>query len=68
MKEVWKDISGYEGSYQVSNLGRVKGLDRFVGKYNEFRKGVILKPQKDKEGYCSIRLYKKGRLCVYKKC
>ena len=28
--EVWKDIPGYEGLYQVSNLGRVKGLERYV--------------------------------------
>ena len=24
--EIWKDIQGYEGLYQVSNLGRVKSL------------------------------------------
>lgn len=30
MEEVWKDIPGYEGSYQVSNLGRVKSLPRVV--------------------------------------
>ena len=29
MKEVWKDIEGYEGMYQVSNLGRVHSLDRY---------------------------------------
>ena len=28
MEEIWKDIEGYEGLYQVSNLGRVKSLDR----------------------------------------
>ena len=28
MEEVWKDIKGYEGLYQVSNLGRVKSLER----------------------------------------
>ena len=28
MKEIWKDISGYEGKYQVSNFGRVKSLTR----------------------------------------
>lgn len=28
-EEVWKDIEGYEGRYQVSNLGRVKGLERY---------------------------------------
>lgn len=30
MKEVWKDIKGYEGLYQISNLGRVKSLERRV--------------------------------------
>ena len=30
MKEIWKDIEGYEGLYQVSNFGRVKSLDRYV--------------------------------------
>ncbi len=28
--EVWKDIPGFEGSYQASNLGRVKSLDRII--------------------------------------
>lgn len=30
MEEIWKDISGYEGLYQVSNLGRVRSFDRYV--------------------------------------
>lgn len=30
MEEIWKDIKGYEGLYQVSNLGRVKSLKRKV--------------------------------------
>jgi hypothetical protein len=30
MAEIWKDIEGYEGMYQVSNLGRVKSLERYV--------------------------------------
>jgi len=30
MAEVWKDIKGYEGLYQVSNLGRVKSLERTI--------------------------------------
>lgn len=29
MEEIWKDIEGYEGLYQVSNLGRVKSLERW---------------------------------------
>lgn len=30
MNEIWKDIPGYDGSYQVSNLGRVKNVGRWV--------------------------------------
>lgn len=30
MKEIWKDIDGFEGCYQISNLGRVKSLERKV--------------------------------------
>ena len=29
MKEIWKDIKGYEGFYQISNLGRVKSLKKW---------------------------------------
>ena len=29
MKEIWKDIKGYEGLYQISNLGNVKSLERY---------------------------------------
>lgn len=35
-KEIWKDVQGYEGYYQVSNLGRVKRLEgSFIGKGNK---------------------------------
>ena len=30
MKEIWKSIEGFEGLYEVSNMGRVKALDRYV--------------------------------------
>jgi len=30
MEEIWKDIKNYEKYYQISNLGRVKSLDRYV--------------------------------------
>lgn len=48
MEEIWKDIEGYEGLYQVSNLGRVKGLKR----------GGIIKPQLSHRGYYRVGLYK----------
>ncbi len=41
--EIWKDIEGYEGSYQISNYGRVKSLERLVDK-DDF--GVVQFPEK----------------------
>lgn len=47
MKEIWKDIKCYEGLYQVSNLGRVRSLDRTVWNGAGFfvMYGRILKPR-----------------------
>lgn len=50
-KEVWEDIPGYEGYYQVSNLGRVKSLN-----YNHTKKEKILSPIK-RFGYCLVNLW-----------
>lgn len=55
MKEIWKDIKGYEGYYQVSNLGKVKSLN-----YLHSGKEVILKPEKTKQGYYRIALCVNG--------
>ena len=41
MEEIWKDVVGYEGYYQVSNLGRVKSLDRISSNGRKI-KGKIL--------------------------
>ena len=38
-EEIWKDIKGYEGLYQVSNLGRIKSLERMQGKM-VYKKGT----------------------------
>jgi hypothetical protein len=62
--EIWKDVVGYEG-YQVSNLGRIKSLDKRVNisgflKYptTKIRKGKILRQSKDKDGYLKVALFK----------
>ncbi len=63
MKEIWKDVAGYEGVYQVSNLGRVKSLDRTIphNKYGSVRRnGKILKPFIDTYGYLKVRLCNDG--------
>jgi len=64
-KEIWKDIIGYEGLYQVSNFGNVKSLDREVvyndGRvYNYYEK--ILTPFIGTHGYYSLCLSGK-RFC-----
>ena len=59
MKEIWKDIKGYEG-YQVSNLGRVRSLDR-IDSNNHPLKGVILKPYISNSGYLLVGLYKQQK-------
>ena len=45
MQETWKDVVSYEGLYQVSNLGRIRSLDRKVRNKNGFaiKKGKIIK-------------------------
>lgn len=69
--ENWKDILGYEGLYQVSDLGRVRSLDREVvysnGKVRIF-KGKLLKPHIEKDGRVSIQLSKNGNRKTTKVC
>ena len=58
MEEIWKDIKGYEGLYQVSNLGRVKSKER------ERTKGGILKPSIVRN-YYRVILCKNGKTKSY---
>lgn len=57
--EIWKDIVGYEGLYQVSNLGRVKSLSRYVtrGCYSWVTRDIILKPT-NQGYYDKVSLFK----------
>lgn len=63
MKEIFKEIEGYENLYQISNLGNVKSLGN--GNSNN-SKEKILKPTKDKKGYLYVDLYKQGKRKTYK--
>lgn len=55
--EIWKDVKGFEGLYQVSNLGRVKSYD-FYRNGNKLYKGKILKGHINNVGYLCFDLYK----------
>ena len=55
MKEIWKDIKGFEGKYQASNTSKIRSLS-YMG-----HKGIVkeLKQTKRKDGYLQVQLYKK---------
>lgn len=59
-KEVWKDVKGYEGLYQVSNLGRVRSLDH-IDTLGRHRKERILAGGLGSEGYLTIILCRDGK-------
>ena len=61
--EEWKDISGYEGFYMVSNYGNVRSVDRcFIRKNGKIlhRKGCKISPFINKDGYRQVSLCKDG--------
>jgi len=61
--EEWRDIVGFEGLYQISNLGRVKSLARYVKHWKggeSFLKEKMRKICKNQEGYLSIMLHNEG--------
>ena len=52
-QERWKDIDGYDGMYQVSDLGRVRSF--------KFGKTRLLRPGKTKDGYFIVQLWRNGQ-------
>ena len=54
--EVWKDIEGYKGLYQVSNMGRIKSLN-----YHRTGKEKLLRLGTNTKGYLQVVLYKDGK-------
>jgi hypothetical protein len=57
-KEIWLDISGFEGYYQVSNFGNVKSLERCIFTKSGFKKykGRQLTPELLNNGYHRVQL------------
>jgi hypothetical protein len=57
LDEIWKDVIGYEGLYQISSKGRVLSLERFNDEGKRIRKERMLSIYKDKsKNYCTIGL------------
>lgn len=58
MQEIWKDVKCYEGYYQVSNLGRIRSLNRkvFKSKHQIELKGKILNLTQNNSGYFGVNL------------
>ena len=61
--EIWRPVAGHEGSYEVSNMGRVRSVDRAVEMLSRWGKpvvkrlrGRVLKPGTDLNGYLFIFL------------
>lgn len=70
--EIWKAVVGYEGSYEVSNFGRVRSLDRTVvcsglakGTYTSRKKGRLLRPGAMPGGHLSVALGQGNSRCVH---
>ena len=68
IEEIWKDIEGYEGIYQVSNLGRVRSLDRHIIKPHPkngvptkyFQRGRIIITHPGRNEYIKVMLKNEG--------
>lgn len=67
MEEIWKDIEGYEGLYQVSNLGRVRSINHYRNNNTSgyVQKGRILK-QTLTANYMYIKLSRNGKTKAFR--
>lgn len=64
INEVWKSIDGYDGYYEVSNLGNIRSVDRCVIASNgakKYFKGQQLKTWHSHNGYVLCNLKKNGK-------
>lgn len=63
-EEIWSEVKGYEGLYEISSYGNIRSIDRrfkdSIGR-NRLIKSTLLKTRKNKNGYIDIVLLKEGR-------
>ena len=67
MEQIWKTIQGFEGLYEVSNLGAVKSLEKMwvVNKAIRNKPETIMKQSTDSNGYFQVELSKNGKAKKY---
>lgn len=67
MIEEWKNITGYEGLYQVSNMGRVRRLPRRIVNHGTqtVKKGSMVAQYPNRKGYMRLNLFKDGKMTEY---
>lgn len=67
--EIWKDIKGFEGYYQVSDLGRIRSLDRYVNNSisgKRLLRGMVMKIYTfPRTGYCLVTLKNCGAKTIF---
>lgn len=65
--EIWRPIKDYEGLYEVSNMGNVRSVDRYVMHDNHYRflKGKPIKSFPNLRGYLRVRLCKNSKAKNY---
>ncbi|MBM7132744.1 MULTISPECIES: NUMOD4 domain-containing protein [Staphylococcus] len=68
MNEIWKDIEGYEGLYEISNLGRVKSLPKMSGSCMRKEKILNSKNRLTKDGYARVNLHREGKGKDFRVC
>ena len=63
--EIWKDIKGYDGIYQISNMGRLRSLDRVVttkAGWTQKHEGILIQTNSiQNSGYIAVPLHKNGK-------
>lgn len=61
MKKEWKPLINYENSYEISNFGEIRSIDRISGKRKGIIKGKFLKQSINHKGYLEVRLFKNSK-------
>lgn len=68
LHERWRHVVGWQGKYKVSDLGRVRSVDRMVRCRNNGKRtirGKILSPSRNAYGHCQVQLNRKGQSFMY---